>query len=53
MSVHMHLQVRFSFEHQSSFSSPPGLDVRLLQPGGPGPMHPVASFNSKVPVVSW
>ena len=24
-----------------------GLDVRLLQPGGPGPMHPVAAFSSK------
>ena len=29
------------------FVNSTGLDVRLLQPGGPGPMHPVASFSNK------
>ncbi|CAL1138291.1 unnamed protein product, partial [Cladocopium goreaui] len=33
------------------FVNSTGLDVRLLQPGGPGPMHPVASFNSKVSIL--
>eukprot|EP00931_Biecheleriopsis_adriatica_P060678 TRINITY_DN36453_c0_g1_i1.p1 TRINITY_DN36453_c0_g1~~TRINITY_DN36453_c0_g1_i1.p1 ORF type:complete len:3105 (+),score=627.80 TRINITY_DN36453_c0_g1_i1:59-9373(+) len=30
------------------FINSTGLDVRLLQPGGPGPLHPVACFGSQV-----
>eukprot|EP00439_Symbiodinium_sp_Y106_P072755 s153_g13.t1 len=33
------------------FVNSTGLDVRLLQPGGPGPMHPVAAFGSKVSIL--
>ncbi|CAE7611417.1 cmk-1 [Symbiodinium natans] len=33
------------------FVNSTGLDIRLLQPGGPGPMHPVAAFGSKVSIL--